>query len=134
LQRSAAAQGGPDPSAFRASRGFLDMPWNEARGFDQFGYGPFSNQLNGHNISSETGAGSGPGSTGGNSTRPPTLLPHPASNDFEMPRANPYDGPSLVQMPLRMSETDRSVSQQPPPSASFDEVQRYRKEYDTSDP
>ena len=46
---------GPDPSGFQSSRNFLDMPWDELRGFDPlpYGYRSSSAALNRHISSPE---------------------------------------------------------------------------------
>ncbi|KAH7364603.1 hypothetical protein BKA65DRAFT_141647 [Rhexocercosporidium sp. MPI-PUGE-AT-0058] len=115
MMRPNPSRGGPDAAAssYRGSaRNYPDMPWGSSRAFGRLEdtYGPFSNQLSGHNLPSDNSMGTGGGGTGGSASQPSALRPSPFAPSFDhQPMDLPgQSGPSHNRVPsLGAGRTNR---------------------------
>ncbi|KAH7416921.1 hypothetical protein BKA64DRAFT_282722 [Cadophora sp. MPI-SDFR-AT-0126] len=75
----------PNPSQGGPGRSYDDVSWGTSRGFGRSEdvYGPFSNQLSGHNLSSDNSMAPGGNSVGGSASHPSALRPSPFALNFD---------------------------------------------------
>jgi len=105
MSRPNPTQGGSD--AFATHRGpgrnYEDMSWGGYRPFTRAEdtYGPFSNQLDGHNLPVDNSMGPGGIGQGGNASQPSTLRPSPFAQNFDRPPTDlpGQSGPSHNRVP-----------------------------------
>lgn len=75
----------PSPSQGGPGRNYGDMSWGPSRGFGRSEevYGPFSNQLSGHNLSSDNSMVPGGNGVAGSAGQPSALRPRPYALNFD---------------------------------------------------
>lgn len=138
MMRPNSTQGGQDsaPSYRGQGRTYADMSWGGSRGFgrleDTYTYGPFSNQLSGHNLPPDNNIGTGGNGPAGSAGQPSALRPSPISQTYDhQPMDLPgQSGPSHSRVPsLGGGRPNRHQN----PSHSFPEPPSSSK-YTTSSP
>lgn len=120
----------PNPSQGGPGRNYGDMSWGPSRGFGRSEevYGPFSNQLSGHNLSSDNSMVPGGNGVAGSASQPSALRPSPfALNlDPQIPELPNPPGSSHNRVPsLGSGRTNRHQN----PSHSFPEPPPYLSKY-----
>ncbi|KAL2065114.1 hypothetical protein VTL71DRAFT_4254 [Oculimacula yallundae] len=98
MSRPNTTQGGTDSLLTHRGpgRNYEDMSWGGYRPYGRLEdtYGPFSNQLNGHNLPSDNGMGPGGIGQGGSTGQPSALRPSPFAQNFDRPPMDLFPGQS----------------------------------------